>query len=124
MEDEKDYEHNNYYNNSYQINETGSYQICVYGAEANPGGKDGMVCAHHAHFEINDTEYRLDGWESGGKRGENCGNRKEKGYNGGGMALTKFKNITLMAGGGGGNSESNNKGGDVGKDEDGFFNGK
>ena len=124
-ENEKIYNYNNYYYNSYQINETGSYRICIYGAEANPGGKGGMVCAHHVHFEINDIiEYRLGGREAGGKRGENCGESKGKGYNGAGMALAKFKNNILIAGGGGGNSESNNKGGDVEEDGDGYFNGK
>jgi len=124
-EDKKDYEHNNYYNNSFQFKETGSYQICIYGAEANPGGKGGMVCTNYIPFKKKDIiEYRLGGREAGGKKGENCGKSKGKGYNGAGMALAKFKNIILMAGGGGGNSESDNEGGDAEKNGDGYFKGQ
>ncbi len=111
----KEYKDIKYYNKSCHINETGNYNICVYGAEANPGGRGGKVCVYNEHFEKNDKiEYNLGSRHAGGKRGINCGNSRGNGYNGAGLALAKYKNnILLIAGGGGGNSESGNIGGDA-----------
>ena len=114
-EDDKNYNSFKYYNDSCKINKTGNYDICVYGAKANSGGRGGKVCINNENFEKNDKiEYRLGRRDAGGQGGRTCGKSENKGKNGAGMALAKYKNKNiLIAGGGGGDSESNNKGGDA-----------
>ena len=118
------YKSEDYIENQYIFNETGKYEICVYGASAFEGGRGGSVCGQYNFKEDEVLYYELGGREAGGEGGQFCRSRG-KGSNGAGRAFANCSNgFTIVGGGGGGNSENGNKGGDAGKDGDGTFGGK
>ena len=123
-ENNREYNSKGYINKNHIINETGLYEICVYGAAAIKGGKGGVVCGKY-FFKVNNTlQYELGGREAGGVAGINCGISRGKGTNGAGRAYAKFNNeFEIVAGGGGGCSESGNKGGDAEENGDGYYGG-
>ena len=114
-----------------KINYRGKYRICLYGATAIKGGRGGFQCGEH-FLEKNDIiEFYLEGRNSGGKGGKNCGWFKSDAYDGAGLAKAIAKNnkneikFEIVAGGGGGDSDGGkSKGGDCGNNGQGKFGGK
>lgn len=113
-------------NIKFEITDTSSYRICVYGSKANNGGFGGKQCGEFYFEKGSIIEFKYEGEEARGKRGKDCGYDKGSGYNGGGLSMASFNGeILIVAGGGGGNSEGNtNKGGNFQNDGQGNFGGK
>ena len=111
------------------INETGRYEICIFGASAIEGGKGGKVCCKHP-FERGDIiDFYLEGRAAGGKGGKKCGWNKVDAYDGAGLGQAILrgheKEFKIIAGGGGGSSEKNyNKGGNAEENGAGKYGGK
>ena len=112
------------------INETGLYEICIFGASAIEGGKGGKVCCKHP-FEIGDIiDFYFEGRAAGGKGGKKCGWRdKGDAYDGAGLGQALLrgheKEFKIIAGGGGGSSENNFcKGGNAEENGVGKYGGK
>ena len=98
--DQYNYKSKDYNYNKYIFNETGLFQICVFGASSINGGRGGLVCGNYS-FEVNEIlYYGLGGREAGGEAGINCGISKGKGINGAGRAYAKCINgFQIVAGG-------------------------
>ena len=111
----------------YEIPESSSYRICVFGAKAKQGGYGGKQCGEYYFEKGSKITFYYEGREAGGKGGKDCGFwSKGDGYDGGGLSMASYNNeILIVAGGGGGDSEDNkNKGGDFQKDGEGIYGGK
>lgn len=114
---------------NFTINETGNYQICVFGASAIKGGKGGIVCCEHS-FEIgNIIDFYFEGRTAGGVGGKNCGFRGGNAYDGAGLGKAVLRGheneFKIIAGGGGGSSENDyNKGGNAEENGAGINSGK
>ena len=109
----------------YTIKESGKYKICLYGANAEKGGKGCVKCAERYFGSGSIIKYQLGGKTSGGSGGIDCGQYKGRGYNGAGLSKATFSDdFYIVAGGGGGNSESGNRGGDCEQDGEGPVGGK
>ena len=118
----------NYYTDilEYIIEESCNYKICVYGANAEKGGKGCSQCAESYFKKGSIIQYRLGGKTSGGEGGKECGWSKGNAYNGAGASWANYSNsFYIVAGGGGGNSEKDKKkGGDCEQDGEGKYGGK
>ena len=122
---EKKHSENNYTNIlEYIIDESCQYRICVYGGNAEKGGKGCVQCAESYFEKGSIIQYRLGGKTSGGEGGKECGTTKGDAHNGAGLSWANYSNYYLIvAGGGGGNSESGNKGGDCERNGEGKYGG-
>ena len=66
--DQYNYKSKDYNYNKYIFNETGLFQICVFGASSINGGRGGLVCGNYS-FEVNEIlYYGLGGREAGGEQ--------------------------------------------------------
>ena len=117
----------NEYTNSLEktITESHKYRICVYGANAEKGGKGCVQCAESYFEKGSIIKYQLGGKTSGGEGGKDCGWTGGNGHNGAGSSFASYSDyFYIEAGGGGGNSENNKKGGDCERDGEGEYGGK